>query len=87
MLIVLSLIWGVATVMTGFAGSVLMLVVLRFVLGIGEGGAFPTATRLYLLDAGGRARLRAGHHAQLCAARRRDHATDRAGHRGDCRLA
>ncbi|QYY32442.1 MULTISPECIES: MFS transporter [Cupriavidus] len=46
-LIVLSLIWGVATVMTGFAGSVMMLVVLRFVLGIGEGGAFPTATRAF----------------------------------------
>ncbi|KWR88640.1 MFS transporter [Cupriavidus sp. IDO] len=46
-LIVLSLIWGVATVLTGFAGSVLMLVVLRFVLGIGEGGAFPTATRTF----------------------------------------
>ncbi|SCU74568.1 putative sulfoacetate transporter SauU [Cupriavidus necator] len=46
-LIVLSLIWGVATVLTGFAGSVLMLVVLRFVLGIGEGGAFPTATRAF----------------------------------------
>ncbi|TDF62486.1 MFS transporter [Cupriavidus sp. L7L] len=46
-LIVLSLIWGVATVLTGFAGSVMMLVVLRFVLGIGEGGAFPTATRAF----------------------------------------
>ncbi|SPA44988.1 putative sulfoacetate transporter SauU [Cupriavidus taiwanensis] len=46
-LIVLSLIWGVATVLTGFAGSVLMLVVLRFVLGVGEGGAFPTATRAF----------------------------------------
>ncbi|MCO4888638.1 MFS transporter [Cupriavidus sp. WGtm5] len=46
-LIVLSLIWGVATVLTGFAGSVLMLVMLRFVLGIGEGGAFPTATRAF----------------------------------------
>ncbi|WP_042886760.1 MFS transporter [Cupriavidus necator] len=46
-LIALSLIWGVATVLTGFAGSVLMLVVLRFALGIGEGGAFPTATRAF----------------------------------------
>jgi sugar phosphate permease len=46
-LTVLSLIWGVATLLTGFAGSVMMLVVLRFILGIGEGGAFPTATRAF----------------------------------------
>lgn len=46
-LAVLSLIWGVATLATGFASSVAMLVVLRFVLGIGEGGAFPTATRAF----------------------------------------
>jgi sugar phosphate permease len=46
-LTVLSLIWGVATLATGFAGSVAMLVGLRFLLGIGEGGAFPTATRAF----------------------------------------
>lgn len=46
-LIGLSLIWGAATLLTGFAGSVMMLVVLRFALGIGEGGAFPTATRAF----------------------------------------
>ncbi|MFM0343352.1 MFS transporter [Paraburkholderia sp. RL17-347-BIC-D] len=46
-LTVLSLIWGVATLATGFAGSVTMLVVMRFALGIGEGGAFPTATRAF----------------------------------------
>ncbi|VVE19573.1 MFS transporter [Pandoraea morbifera] len=46
-LTVLSLIWGAATLATGFAGSILTLVVLRFVLGIGEGGAFPTATRAF----------------------------------------
>ena len=46
-LTVLSLIWGVATLATGFAGSVAMLVALRFALGIGEGGAFPTATRAF----------------------------------------
>ncbi|NRO96650.1 MFS transporter [Paraburkholderia sp. NMBU_R16] len=46
-LTVLSLIWGAATLATGFAGSVAMLVALRFVLGIGEGGAFPTATRAF----------------------------------------
>ncbi|MEM5439492.1 MFS transporter [Paraburkholderia diazotrophica] len=46
-LTVLSIIWGVATLATGFAGSVAMLVALRFALGIGEGGAFPTATRAF----------------------------------------
>jgi sugar phosphate permease len=46
-LTVLSLIWGVATLATGFAGSVAMLVGLRFMLGVGEGGAFPTATRAF----------------------------------------
>ncbi|MDR5758435.1 MFS transporter [Caballeronia sp. LZ035] len=46
-LIVLSLIWGAATLATGFAGSIGMLVVLRLALGIGEGGAFPTATRAF----------------------------------------
>jgi sugar phosphate permease len=46
-LTVLSLIWGVATLTTGFAGSVGMLVAMRFLLGIGEGGAFPTATRAF----------------------------------------
>jgi MFS family permease len=46
-LTVLSLVWGAATLATGFAGSVTALVVARFVLGIGEGGAFPTATRAF----------------------------------------
>lgn len=46
-LTVLSLIWGAATLATGFAGSVTTLVVLRFMLGIGEGGAFPSATRAF----------------------------------------
>ncbi len=46
-LTVLSLIWGVATLATGLAGSVTMLVLMRFALGVGEGGAFPTATRAF----------------------------------------
>ncbi|HEU0229706.1 MAG TPA: MFS transporter [Burkholderiaceae bacterium] len=46
-LITLSLIWGAATVLTGFVGSVIALLVMRFALGIGEGGAFPTATRAF----------------------------------------
>jgi sugar phosphate permease len=46
-LTVMSLVWGVATILTGFAGSVTTLVLLRVLLGIGEGGAFPTATRAF----------------------------------------
>jgi ACS family D-galactonate transporter-like MFS transporter len=46
-LAVLSLVWGAATILTGFAGGVASLVVFRFILGIGEGGAFPTATRAF----------------------------------------
>ncbi len=46
-LIVLSLIWGLATIMTGFVGSVIALLAMRFALGLGEGGAFPTATRAF----------------------------------------
>lgn len=46
-LIVLSIIWGVATLLTGFVGSIAALLVMRFALGLGEGGAFPTATRAF----------------------------------------
>jgi ACS family D-galactonate transporter-like MFS transporter len=46
-LVVLSLIWGAATLLTGFVGSLVALLALRFLLGLGEGGAFPTATRAF----------------------------------------
>jgi sugar phosphate permease len=46
-LTVLSLIWAAATIMSGLAWGVASLVVFRFLLGIGEGGAFPTATRAF----------------------------------------
>ncbi len=46
-LVVLSLIWGLSTLLTGFVGSIASLLVLRFFLGLGEGGAFPTATRAF----------------------------------------
>jgi sugar phosphate permease len=46
-LALLSLLWGVATIMTGLAWGVASLVVFRLLLGIGEGGAFPTATRSF----------------------------------------
>jgi sugar phosphate permease len=46
-LTVLSIIWAVATILCGFAWGLTSLLVFRFILGIGEGGAFPTATRAF----------------------------------------
>jgi ACS family D-galactonate transporter-like MFS transporter len=46
-LVVLSLLREVATILTGLSGSVASLVVCRVLVGIGEGGAFPTATRAF----------------------------------------
>lgn len=46
-LAVLSTIWAMATILCGFAWGLTSLLVFRFVLGIGEGGAFPTATRAF----------------------------------------
>jgi ACS family D-galactonate transporter-like MFS transporter len=46
-LTVLSIIWAVATILCGFAWGVTSLLIFRFILGIGEGGAFPTATRAF----------------------------------------
>lgn len=46
-LTVLSIIWAVATLLCGFAWGMTSLLVFRFILGIGEGGAFPTATRAF----------------------------------------
>jgi sugar phosphate permease len=44
-LAVLSTIWAGATMMTGLSWSVASLVACRVLLGVGEGGAFPAATR------------------------------------------
>ncbi len=46
-LTVLSIIWAVATILCGSAWGLTSLLVFRFILGIGEGGAFPTATRAF----------------------------------------
>ncbi len=46
-LTILSIIWAIATILCGFAWGVTSLLVFRFILGIGEGGAFPTATRAF----------------------------------------
>jgi len=44
-LFVCGVIWAGATILTGLAGSVLSLVLLRILLGVGEGATFPVATR------------------------------------------
>ncbi|HVY49597.1 MAG TPA: MFS transporter, partial [Minicystis sp.] len=41
----LSLVWGIATILTGASAGLASLVAVRVVLGAGEGGAFPAATR------------------------------------------
>jgi sugar phosphate permease len=46
-LTVLSILWAIATILTGFAWGLTSLIVFRVLLGIGEGGAFPTATRAF----------------------------------------
>ena len=46
-LTVLSLIWAVATILCGFAWGLTSLLMFRVILGVGEGGAFPTATRAF----------------------------------------
>ena len=46
-LAVLSGLWAAATVLTGLSWSVASLVGFRILVGIGEGGAFPTATRAF----------------------------------------
>jgi sugar phosphate permease len=46
-LVALSLLWASATILTGLSWSVASLVVCRVLVGIGEGGAFPTATRAF----------------------------------------
>jgi sugar phosphate permease len=46
-LAVLSLLWAAATILTGVSWSIASLVVFRMLVGVGEGGAFPTATRAF----------------------------------------
>ena len=46
-LAVLSLFWAAATILTGISWSVASLVVFRLLVGVGEGGAFPAATRAF----------------------------------------
>jgi ACS family D-galactonate transporter-like MFS transporter len=46
-LAVLSLLWASATILTGVSWSVASLVLFRILVGAGEGGAFPAATRAF----------------------------------------
>src|SRR5262249_31401628 len=46
-LTVLSLVWAFATILTGLSWGVASFVVFRVLVGVGEGGAFPTATRAF----------------------------------------
>ena len=46
-LAMLSLVWATATILTGVSWSIASLLVFRILVGIGEGGAFPTATRAF----------------------------------------
>ena len=43
----LSLLWAAATMLTGISWSVASIVMFRVLVGIGEGGAFPAATRAF----------------------------------------
>src|SRR5262245_45792084 len=40
-----GLIWATATILTGFAGGLVSLFLVRLLLGFGEGATFPVATR------------------------------------------
>jgi MFS family permease len=44
-LFVCGVIWATATILTGLAGSLLTLFLVRLLLGVGEGATFPVATR------------------------------------------
>jgi len=44
-LTIVVIIWSLFTAWTGFVGTAIMLLVVRFLFGVGEAGAFPGATR------------------------------------------
>jgi len=44
-LTIVVIIWSIFTAWTGFVGTAIMLLVVRFLFGVGEAGAFPGATR------------------------------------------
>ncbi|HTJ03358.1 MAG TPA: MFS transporter [Methylovirgula sp.] len=44
-LLICGAIWSAATILVGFVNGAISLIIVRFLLGIGEGSAFPVATR------------------------------------------
>ncbi|QRX82944.1 MFS transporter [Glaciimonas sp. PAMC28666] len=44
---ILSIIWAIATILCGFSWGLWSLIMFRMLLGVGEGGAFPAATRSF----------------------------------------
>ena len=70
--------WSIMTAATAAAFSATSFIVVRFLFGVGEAGAFPGATRaMQLWYPRPRTRLRAGGHAQREPPRRSDRAADR----------
>ena len=53
-LTVCSLIWGIATILTGLVNGFVAMLVARVLLGFGEGATFPTATQPWLAGPGPR---------------------------------
>ncbi len=63
-------VWGIATLLTGFAGGLISLLAARVLLGFGEGATFPRGDiRDGALGRERKTRFRAGHHA--CGVARR----------------
>ena len=73
-----GVVWATATILTGLAGSLLTLFLVRVMLGVGEGATFPVATRaMQSWTPSEPPGLRAGDHACLRAIRKRGHAAAR----------
>ena len=80
--------WSIMTAATGLAFSATSFIVLRFLFGVGEAGAFPGATRaMQLWYPRQRTRLRARHHPQRQPRWSSDRAADRAADHDQSRLA
>ena len=73
-----GLIWAAATILTGFAGSLTTLFLVRVLLGLGEGATFPVATRaMQSWTPAGRRGFAQGPHACVRPVRQRPHPADR----------
>ena len=80
--------WSIMTAATGLAFSATSFIVLRFLFGVGEAGAFPGATRaMQLWYPPTRTRLRARHHSQRQPRRSSDRAAAGVADHDQSRLA